>query len=30
MNLTVESGGVNKLEFRGTLPCIPRRGVGIN
>ena len=30
MNLTVESGGVKELEFRGTLPCIPGRGVGMN
>ena len=30
MNLTVESGGVKELEFRGTLPCVPGRGAGMN
>ena len=30
MNLTVESGGVKELEFWGTSPCIPGRGVGMN
>ena len=30
INLTVESGGGKELEFRGTSPCIPGRGVGMN
>ena len=30
IKLTVESEGVKELEFRGTLPCIPGKGVGIN
>ena len=30
MNLTIESGGVQELEFRGTSPCIPGRGAGMN
>ena len=25
-----ESGGVKELEFTGTSPCIPGRGVGMN
>ena len=30
MNLTVKNGGVKELEFRGTSPCNPGRGVGMN
>ena len=30
MNLMVESGGVKELEFWGTSPCIPGRGVEMN
>ena len=30
VNSTIESGGLKELEFGGTLPCIPGRGVGVD
>ena len=30
MNSTIKSGGLKELEFGGALPCVSKRGVGVD